>query len=146
MVFTHDGSVVSPAQAEETCEEVLGRLEHTVLRRCAGDNLAAVVWVQVAVLDLMQRTRVEQLLLANRDQDLSTELVLPAIQKVQLASEVSIAGHTCRVVLNLACQRGRSRASGGITRAMAGQHVQPDDRGILWQLSKVKNRRVSVLS
>jgi hypothetical protein len=86
--------------------------------------------------------RKDLLLLANRNHNLSTELVLPCVQEAQSprSRQSSITGQICQ----LASKSRGARCSGWIAGTMARKHVQIRDVRSRWQweLIHTKARRV----
>ncbi|KAB8337003.1 hypothetical protein FH972_021301 [Carpinus fangiana] len=120
------GCVVGPVKTEEAGQKVLGRLAHAVLRGGASNQLGTIVGIQVTVLILVEDTRVKELLLADGDENLFTELVGPIVQEGELAR----GGEVARVVGNLL---GKLAGGGRVACAMAGEHVELGNVGAIGQ-------------
>nr|POE47189.1 ribosomal lysine n-methyltransferase set10 [Quercus suber] len=125
------GGVLGPLETEEAGQEVLGRLGHAVLGGGAGDDLLAIVRVEVAVLVLVEGAGLEE-------SGLDVSFLCPSIDssmtrrlwEAQVAGERHVAQHAGGVVEDLGAQLRGPGAGGRVAGAVAGQHVHLHDRRI----------------
>ena len=157
----HKCRVVSPSQTEEAGQEILGRFCHTVLGSRSGDDLAAVVGVEVTVHNLVQGTAIEKsavvisrgsrsrslhniLLLSDWDQDFGAKLIRPGVQEAEVASECDIAKYSSRIVVNLSRKLSGTGTGSWVPGSVARQHIKLDDGGVVGErvLVHAKSARV----
>ena len=67
-------SIVCPTQAEEPCQEVFGALQHTILSGSPSNDLGTRV-IQMAVVIVVQDTRIVEFLSTNRNEDLGAQTI-----------------------------------------------------------------------
>lgn len=114
---------LGPLESEESSQEVLGGLCHAILCCTPGNDLTAIVWVEMSILIVVQYTRVKELLMSHWYENLGSELVTPVVQERQLSS---VFGSTCHVFVllpELVCTTSSGRVAGTVTR----KHVHPGD-------------------